>query len=181
MRWRPVRWHRDIIPAVVLLAVAVAYVGGARHLPAGLGEPGAAFFPFILSSALIVTALFILLRGMRGAAALKESDGSTAVGGWGKPGIAMLLTVAYVATFSTVGFVLGTWLYTLSVTLLFRRDRPTGVVVVPVLSTFLIYLLFQVALGVELPRGPFGGLRSDPLVEVDGHPPRSWPAAVTGK
>jgi putative tricarboxylic transport membrane protein len=173
-----VRRHRDIFAAVALLGVAVAYFGGACHLPAGRGEPGAAFFPLILSSALTLTALFILARGLGAAAVLQGADQAAAPGGWWKPGAAILLTVAYVASFSTIGFVLGTWLYTLFVTLLFRRDRPIAVMATPILCTLLIYLLFQVALGVELPRGLLGGLIGEPLAEVGEQLTRSWPPAV---
>jgi putative tricarboxylic transport membrane protein len=70
--------------------------------------------------------------------------------------LTIALTALYVAMFQVLGFALSTWLYTFSVTALFRRDRWLYLVVVPIVSTTLIYLLFRIGLGVRLPAGPFG-------------------------
>lgn len=73
--------------------------------------------------------------------------------GFAKVALAVVATAGYVALLETLGFLLSTWLYTLSVTVMFRRDRVIEPVVVPIVSTFLIYLLFRGVLGARLPGG----------------------------
>ncbi len=149
--------HRDVVVGGVLLVIAVLYFVGARPLPSGQGEPGPAFLPQILSGALTIVGLIILVRGLRTAPALSRESG-VAHRRW-EPGVAILLTVLYVVSFHLLGFVLSTWLYTLFVALLFRWRPPVVAVAVSVVTTFLIYLLFQIGLGVQLP----GGLLEDLL------------------
>ena len=60
------------------------------------------------------------------------------------------------AVFQALGFAVSTWLYTFSATMMFQRGRWLLLVVVPLVSTTLIYLLFRIGLGVRLPSGPIG-------------------------
>jgi hypothetical protein len=80
----------------------------------------------------------------------------------------------YVMAFHLLGFVPSTWLYTLFVTVIFRRKPAVIAVLVPVLSTLLIYLLFQIGLGVQLPGGPLEDLLS-------GSQWQSWELVVRGR
>jgi putative tricarboxylic transport membrane protein len=145
------RSHPDVVSGGLLVLLSAAYFVGTWSLPEGKGEPGPAFFPILLAGALGLSGLAILFQGLK-----KRNEETPPGHAIRKPGLAALLTTLYVALFQTLGFAVSTWLYTLSVTLMFRRDRLLVPIVVPIVSTVLIYLLFQVGLGVRLPSGFMG-------------------------
>ncbi len=148
--------HRDAVSGGVLLVLAGLYFFATRDLPPGQDEPGPAFFPVLLSGALSLLALILLVRGLQSRRTLpSHPKPSVAEHRW-RPSIVIALTILYVATFTTLGFAVSTWLYTLLVTVTFRRDRPILPVAVPILSTALIYLLFEIGLGARLPPGFWG-------------------------
>ncbi len=144
--------HRDIVSGAALFVVALVYYTGTRNLPAGQGEPGPAFFPIILAIVLGGAGLSILFQGIKKTAEKKQEP---RYGFW-KSGLTVVLTAVYVAVFQALGFAVSTWLYTFSVTMMFQRGRWLLLVVVPLVSTTLIYLLFRIGLGVRLPSGPIG-------------------------
>jgi hypothetical protein len=149
-----VRFNRDVISGGTLLAFALLYLGAAWKLPAGREEPGPGFLPILLSLSLVLIAAWIIGVGLKkGTASKGTTETKSGPHRW-KPLLAVILTALYAASFQALGFFSSTWLFTLSVTLLFRRDRLILPLVVPVLSTIAIYLLFEIGLGVRLPPGP---------------------------
>lgn len=149
-----VRLNRDTISGGALLALTLLYFRSAWNLPAGRDEPGPGFLPILLSLSLALVALWIVVGGVKNAATLeKNSESGAALPPW-KPILALGLTAVFVAAFQSLGFAITTVLYTLFVTLLFRRDRPALLFLVPVATTAALYLLFEVGLGVRLPPGP---------------------------
>lgn len=144
--------HLDVVSGAVLFVVALVYYASTRNLPAGQGEPGPAFFPILLAFVLGGLGLSILFQGIKKSTERNQEPGY----GFWKPGLTIVLTAIYVVVFPALGFAVSTWLYTLSVTVMFRRDRRLLLVVVPTVSTSLIYLLFRIGLGVRLPSGPLG-------------------------
>jgi putative tricarboxylic transport membrane protein len=139
--------RRDVASGSVLFLVALLYFIGTWGLPAGKDEPGPAFFPVLLSCALMLLALSILRQGMKA-----ETEDAPSHTPW-KPILAVAVTALFVALFQVLGFVLSTLAYTLSITLMFRRDRILTLVVVPIVSTVFLFLLFRIGLGVRLPEG----------------------------
>ena len=151
--------HRDIVSGGALLGVSVAYFLGTLGMPAGQGEPGPAFLPVVLSAALFVLGFVTLVGGARATRTVRvrtdENDTRPAPEAR-KAWAAVGLTFVYVWLFSPLGFVLSTLAYTFGVTVLFRRDQPRLLFLVPPLCTLAIYLFFRVGLGARLPGGPFG-------------------------
>lgn len=147
------RKDRDVVSGGVLFVASVSYFLGTMGLPAGKGEPGPRFFPMILSCALAILGVSILLKGFIEKPRPTEETEGELQRGFAKVALAVVATAGYVALLETLGFLLSTWLYTLSVTVMFRRDRVIEPVVVPIVSTFLIYLLFRGVLGARLPGG----------------------------
>jgi hypothetical protein len=143
-----------MISGGALLGLALLYFRAAWDLPAGRDEPGPGFLPILLSLSLALVALWILVGGLKKQAVLGTNAESGAPPKPWKTILALGLTAVFAATFHNLGFAISTWLYTLFVTLLFRRDRLAFPLVVPVFTTAAIYLLFEVGLGVRLPRGP---------------------------
>jgi putative tricarboxylic transport membrane protein len=141
----------DVVSGAVLFVIALFYYSGTRNLPRGQGEPGPAFFPILLALALGALGLSILFQGIK-----KGTESEQEGYGFWKPGVTIVLTAVYVVVFPALGFAVSTWLYTLSVTVMFRKDRWLIPVVVPIVSTSLVYLLFRIGLGVRLPSGFLG-------------------------
>lgn len=142
------RIHGDVLSGSALLLLAATYFVAARELPEGRDEPGPAFFPLLLSIVLAILALALLIEGLRASRFERLHD-------LGRPLLAIGLSALYVAAFEKLGFILSTWLYSLAVTSMFRRDRRLLLLTVPTLSTVAIYLLFEIGLGLRFPRGPF--------------------------
>ena len=146
------RLHRDTLAGVVLIALAVAYYVASRDLPPGRDEPGPAFLPALLSGALFLLGLVLGCSGGAGGSELPPArplDGRSIA----TTAAAMAATILYAVLFPVLGFAVSTWLYTLSLTLLFGRRRRWVLMAAPLLATLLIYLLFDLGLGARLPPG----------------------------
>lgn len=152
--------NRDTVSGTALLLVSGAYGWHASTLPQGRGEPGPAFLPMVLAVLLALVAVAILVGGL----ARSRSDAPVLDNGAVaradptrryEPWIAMSVTFLYAVAFIPLGYWISTLLYSFVITWLFRRDRPMVLVLVPAISTGMIYLLFRVLLGARLPAGPF--------------------------
>jgi len=153
--------NRDVVSGALLLLLSIGYLLNARALPPGRGEPGPAFLPTTIAVLLSLVAFTILVGGaIRARSAMAAGvavDGAASTGGarWFAPFTAILLTIAYAVAFIPLGFWMSTLLYTLAITWIFQRKRPLQLLIVPLVSTGIIYLLFRVVLGARLPVGPF--------------------------
>ena len=83
--------HRDTLSGGVLLVLAGAYFYSTLELPAGQGEPGPAFFPTLLSGALLILSGTLIVRGLRTAPRAASGPRQNA----GKVGVAMLLPFTF--------------------------------------------------------------------------------------
>ena len=126
-----------------MVLLALLYYLTTLELPAGDGEPGPAFFPRLLAAVLLVLGLWIVVRGLReaGQADLPESR---------KPAVLIVATVAYLAIFTHVGFVLSTLAYTLFTARLLG-GRGVSSLLVPLVATAIVYALFAIGLALPLP------------------------------
>lgn len=143
----------DTASALALLGLALVYYVAARSLPtAAPDDLGPASFPTLLSAALAAAALALIWQGrVSPSRSAPRPGGSLMVAG------VIAMTALYVATFTTIGFLVSTWCYTLGVTLAFRGRRPWTLVVGPTVATALIYLVLDVGLGARLPTGSMFG------------------------
>lgn len=155
-------WNRDTISGGALLLLSGGYFLQSLGLPEGRGEPGPAFFPMVLAALLAVVAVVIIGGGVvrEGSAAAVAPDTDDAPDARDparrfEPWIAIGATFAYAVAFIPLGFAASTLLYTLVITWVFQRGRPTLLILVPLISTGVIYALFRLALGARLPSGPF--------------------------
>jgi putative tricarboxylic transport membrane protein len=133
---------RDLASGAGFVVLAVVYFVGASGLPEGRGEPGPAFFPFILASVLLGLAVVIIIRGLR---ERQGFDGPVL-----RPVGLVVLTTVYAFAFSSVGFLISTLVYTAGVVLVLG-ERGRLVIVIPLLTTAFIYGGFVIGLGVALP------------------------------
>jgi putative tricarboxylic transport membrane protein len=158
--------HADVVSGGFLLVVAVAYGFVALGIPRGDGEPGPAALPIALAALLSLLALWIVTHGLRSGSkpepesvpveqtdivASVQADRPPRGGAW----LAALATLAYVALFQPLGFIVTTAAYAAALSWLFGRDRRI-LLAVPVGVTVVLFVFFRLALGVRLPLGPFG-------------------------
>lgn len=158
------RLPRDVVTGAVLLLVAVVYGFHAGDFPEGRsGDPGPALFPYLLAFGLGGLSLWIILRALleswrdRAAGAPPaDTGGIAAYFGLIRVLVAIALTLGFVASFTALGYVIATAIYSGALSLLFRRDS----LLIPVLSVVLavgcLHLLFVVLLNVRLPAGLLG-------------------------
>ena len=142
------RLSDDVLSGGLLLLVALGYGTFALGIPAGDGEPGPGFLPLVLAVLLAALSVAIIVGGLK-TRAEAAPDLRT------RPLLAALATVAYVALFQPVGFLVSTAAYSAAVTRLFTQDRRM-LVAVPVGVTVALFAFFRLALGVRLPPGLLG-------------------------
>lgn len=158
------RLPRDVVTGTVLLIVAVVYGFHAGDFPEGRsGDPGPALFPYLLAFGLGALSLWIILRALLDGWRTRAVDvppdtigGIAAYSGLIRVLVSIALTLGFVASFTTLGYVIATAIYSGALSLLFRRDS----LLIPVLSVLLavgsLHLLFVVLLNVRLPAGLLG-------------------------
>ena len=145
-----------------MLVVAVAYGVVALGIPGGDGEPGPGALPIALAILLAGLSVWILARGFCAASGRGSGEETETVAGEaaekthrGRAWLAALATLAYVAFFQPLGFMVSTLAYTTVLAWLFGPDQRVFVAV-PVGVTVALFVFFRLALGVRLPLGPFG-------------------------
>jgi putative tricarboxylic transport membrane protein len=151
----------DAVSGVALVVVAVAYSASARGLPAGTNEPGPGFFPRILAWSLALLGVVILVRGIRANERVGGGETRTRLA---HPLLLAAATFAYIPGFTALGFVAATLALSGVAAVVFsggpyeagsRRKRPSKRtwILVPLITTLILYAIFQIGLGVPLPSG----------------------------
>lgn len=138
------------LPPLVLLGWALFMAWSARSLKLGApGHPGPGFFPFWMALALIGVALVILARELRAAPAPPPTWR------WTRVAPAALALVAVAPALGLLGFVSASALFLLA---LFRAMGTgwRGAVLLAVALAVAAYVVFDVWLQIQLPRGPLG-------------------------
>ncbi len=149
----------DRAAALVLLAGAVAYLIGARHLPSpAMADPlGPSAFPLLLGGALLLLAVLLLLFPPAPAAEGARPAG-TALARLGRPALVMAFLLGNALTMEWLGYGLSTFAFFLgALTVLGERPWPRGLLY-SLAFTASLYLVFARALHLTLPVGTlFGG------------------------
>ena len=140
----------------ITLALLVC-IGGLRLGFGSFQQPQAGFMPFLAGLLLGVLALMDLVTGWMGQWKEEKEDRNIWSGiDWGKIIFTMAVLFVYAFISSFLGFVIGA---SLLLMVLFRmmEPRPWWVILLASLMTVgLFYLVFQIGLEGQLPRGPFG-------------------------
>jgi putative tricarboxylic transport membrane protein len=146
----------DLVAAACLAAfgIYVIYVGSKLSYVSEVG-PGPGFFPLWIGIGLLLFGAYQMVLSYASSRRHADHDvpiwsgSSRALAGW--LGLAIVI-----ALFRWIGFALGFILLTLFlVVVLNRRPAVLGTVIGAGLA-LAFYLLFEVALGVSLPKGPWG-------------------------
>jgi putative tricarboxylic transport membrane protein len=155
--------RRELVLGAVLVAVAVVVVVLALRIPPGvLTDPlGPRAFPLALGGAIGLCGLLLAATSLAPgrfvqAAPVFVEEGDDAPAGPGSPGrlvAAVVLTVAYVAAFEPVGYLVATPLYVGALLLVQRASSWGTLVAAPLLVTAAFYAAFRFGLLIPVPDG----------------------------
>lgn len=146
------RTEEHPIGSVVLLAFGLAIVfGGLRYGWGSLENPGAGFVPVLAGAAMAgfsaITLMQSLIKGWRPVADLWTGAR------WQRPLIATVCLVLYSLLLRDLGFVLCTFVLAVYLYRMLESSTWTETLLAAVLTTLGFYLVFQVWLEVQLPKG----------------------------
>lgn len=143
-----------------LIWIAFAFVvclGGLRLGFGSFHSPQAGFMPFLAGLLLGILAIADLLQGFLHKWERDKSDKVIwADIHWGKLLITLGVLILYTVLFSTLGFIIATFLLLLFLYQVMERRCWATVLVAAVVTTGLFYLAFKVGLDSQLPRGFLG-------------------------
>ena len=147
----------DQITVVVVLIFSLAVIEGARRMPpSGTFGPGAGFLPFWLGAALAILSIILLVNATR--EPVQASDRSPFPRG--RAVLAILETIGGLAAFilllETLGFLVSIALLTAFLLRCVERVRWLTTATVAVANAIGMYIVFQMLLGVSLPKNIFG-------------------------
>lgn len=147
----------DQITAVIALIFSLAVIEGARRMPpSGTFGPGAGFLPFWLGAVLGILSIILLVNASREPA--QASGDSPFPRGRGL--LVILETVGALGSFilllETLGFLLATVLLTAFLLRVVEREGWVMSLGVALANAAGLYVVFQVLLGVSLPKTIFG-------------------------
>jgi putative tricarboxylic transport membrane protein len=141
----------DIIAVVIVIPIClyVFYESGRWPVPALLGRPFV--IPRGVATLLVVTALLLLYRAVKGRALelekrLEGADLRRITG-------AAVITFGYLFVVERIGFFGTTFVYMLLFALVLGEHRWPRLVLFAILVPLVVYVLFSTALHVPLPRG----------------------------
>ena len=152
-----IRLNNDQITATVWLAIgATIAVSSCRYGLGVLNSPGTGFMPFLSGTTISFFAFIGLVS-----ATIKKKKGigwKSIIKGfmWEKTVIVIVALVVYTLLLNTIGFLLCTALF---IGFLLRAVQPQRWIVVfmgSILTALGAYLIFEVWLQAQLPKGPWG-------------------------
>lgn len=147
----------DQVTAIVVLVFSLALMEGSRRLPAsGTFGPGAGFLPFWLGVFMAVLSFLLLVKTFRQPVAAADKALF--------PNRRVLIPVgatigslaAYILLLERLGFLIGTGLLTVFLLGVVEREKWSTAVLAAVLNSVALYVIFQVLLGVSLPKSVLG-------------------------
>jgi putative tricarboxylic transport membrane protein len=147
----------DLITGVVLLVLAGYIINEARLMPpSGTFGPGSGFFPFWLGIILAGLSLILVVG-----ATLRPKDpedrspfpGRTALFAVTKVLVGLIL---FTLLMETMGFILNTFIFVIYLMKVVQGERWWVTLLIAVATTACLYIVFQVLLGITLPRNMFG-------------------------
>jgi putative tricarboxylic transport membrane protein len=147
----------DQITGIVMLVFSFAVMEGSRRMPpSGTFGPGAGFLPFWLGVAMAVLSIILLVNATR--EPVRSPDGSPFPRG--QAIVAILETVGALAAFilllETLGFLLSIALLTAFLLRVVERVSWPTTMMVAVANSAGLYVVFQMLLGVNLPKNILG-------------------------
>jgi putative tricarboxylic transport membrane protein len=147
----------DQITGIFMLIFSVAVMEGGRRMPpSNTFGPGAGFLPFWLGVAMAILSIILLVNATREPV---QASGRSPFPK-GRPVVAILETVAALAAFflllETLGFLVSIALLTAFLLRAVEREGWLTTLMVAVANSAGLYVIFQMLLGVSLPKNILG-------------------------
>jgi putative tricarboxylic transport membrane protein len=147
----------DQITGVIVLIFSVAVIEGSRRMPpSGTFGPGAGFLPFWLGAAMAILSIILLVNATREPA---QASGRSPFPK-GRAVLSILMTVgalaAFISLLETLGFLLSIALLTAFLLRVVEQEGWLMSATVAVANSAGLYVIFQMLLGVSLPKSIFG-------------------------
>ncbi|MDY3280768.1 tripartite tricarboxylate transporter TctB family protein [Dysosmobacter sp.] len=146
---------KNLVTSIVFLLFGVfVYVQslGIKHMMKN--DVGSAFFPKVISVAMIIFGVICLVQSLRAEEKESKKTDSDKKGGW----LTVLLIAGYVLIFEPVGFLISTMIYLflqiLVLTPAEKRKWPV-IIAISVIAPLAIYTLFVYVISTPLTKGIF--------------------------
>jgi putative tricarboxylic transport membrane protein len=136
----------DVLAAVILFAIGLVWVLGARAMPHGeFAVPGPGSFPMFLGAGLCGSAVLLLIAARRGGAGARVRFGNASI--WSTVVALLALAVLFepLGFFPSIAIFVGFFLRLLS------GFRWSICVIAALAAAWVVYLFFGVLLGIPLP------------------------------
>ena len=143
----------NTILSIILIALSTAgiYLSLNFDVRGGnAGDPGAAFWPILLCSALIVCSVILLVQ--TAVQAKKAADPEAPLIDFATAGVHCVL-IAYAVLLHFFGFIPATLVFVVATMLAMGERRPVWIALSTVGITGFIYVLFALVMNVVLPQG----------------------------
>lgn len=147
----------DLITGIVLLILSGYVIYEATMMPpSGTFGPGSGFFPFWLGIILAVLALILMVG-----AALRTQGEEDAhpFPAWSTMAIVGKILgglILFAVLMETVGFTVNTLLFVTYLMKVVQKERWSQTIVIAVATTACLFIVFQLLLGITLPKNEFG-------------------------
>ena len=147
----------DLVTSVVLLALAGYVIDQARRMPpSATFAPGAGFLPFWLGVLLALLAALLIAGALCRSRTPEDRSPFPGKRILGSVAGVLLGLAAYISCMETLGFVVNTLLFVAYLLLVVERARLKLSMLTAVLITACLFVVFQVLLGIPLPKGALG-------------------------
>lgn len=147
----------DLITGIVLLVLAGFVIYEAWLMPpSGTFGPGSGFFPFWLGIILAVLSLILVVGA---AVRPKDSSDVSPFPAWKALfAVAKVLggLVMFTILMETLGFMVNTFIFVTYLMKVVQGERWWMTLLIAVATTACLYIVFQLLLGISLPRNMFG-------------------------
>jgi putative tricarboxylic transport membrane protein len=145
----------DRIAGGIILVIGMAIIWQATRLHIGnFTVPGPGFFPLLLGIVVVLLSVCLIVFA-------EETGGDKSSFSWGNlKRVASVFGVLlfYGAVLELVGFLIASFVLLLYLSLVIGKQRIAGALLRAVIMTGLSYLLFDVVLKTQLPKGIIGGI-----------------------
>lgn len=148
----------NIMTAILFIIFGIVIIMGTSNFKQTVLSDnfiGPAFFPKFMAIGMIVCAIILIINTLLDKKSQEISVGEIFNKKMFLPIIGMIILFIYVITLDYLGFLLATILLNLILLLLFKVRKKSILILAPVLTTLVIYQVFQKFLMVPLPPGLF--------------------------
>lgn len=139
----------------LMVLMSIAVLVQAVRLDNGGDAIGPATMPWVVGALLLLVGVLMTVRGRRDMTVWENTDHTTTQD-WKRLGVLVLALLVFAVIVPWVGYVVSaTLLYAVTASMLGAPDKPRTIAYGFIVAA-LVFLLFDVGIGIALPAGPWG-------------------------